>query len=305
MKPRVFVSSTYYDLKYVRENLEHFLKFYGFEPVLFENGSVAFRPGKAPDASCYLEVEQCHMMILIIGGRYGSLASPKERQKEIERYEKEEVSVTRREFEKALQRGIPVFVFIDKNVHAGYRTYRENQKLIDEHKEEFKPSHVDDMRVYKFVDAVQGMTIKTFERIEEIEEYLRQQLAGMFYEHLVRLHGDSETKKVLSAVDELKILSQQMGAMLQQVGEKVIEKPELEKVRDEQKRLLIDGYTAQVPTKWLKLQFLGNLKRVNEKVTREVVIALKESLSQYVEKAGKEESIVSADFPHLLGLLLR
>jgi hypothetical protein len=36
MIPRVFVSSTYYDLKHVRERIEKFIDNYGFEPVLFD-----------------------------------------------------------------------------------------------------------------------------------------------------------------------------------------------------------------------------------------------------------------------------
>lgn len=39
-KPRVFVSSTYYDLKYVRERLERFISAYCFEPILFEKDEV-------------------------------------------------------------------------------------------------------------------------------------------------------------------------------------------------------------------------------------------------------------------------
>lgn len=35
-KPRVFLSSTYYDLKHVRERIERFLANFGMEPVLFE-----------------------------------------------------------------------------------------------------------------------------------------------------------------------------------------------------------------------------------------------------------------------------
>lgn len=34
--PRIFISSTYYDLKYVRERLERFIRSYCFEPRLFE-----------------------------------------------------------------------------------------------------------------------------------------------------------------------------------------------------------------------------------------------------------------------------
>ena len=43
-KPRVFVSSTYYDLKYVRERLERLISSYCFEPILFESDDVFFNP---------------------------------------------------------------------------------------------------------------------------------------------------------------------------------------------------------------------------------------------------------------------
>ncbi len=75
MKPRVFVSSTYFDLKYVRERIERFIENYNFEPVLFESDNVIFEHNKPLDLSCYNEVKLCHMMILIIGGRYGSIIS--------------------------------------------------------------------------------------------------------------------------------------------------------------------------------------------------------------------------------------
>lgn len=48
-KPRVFVSSTYYDLKYARERLERFIKSYNMEPVLFESDEVYFNPNRKID----------------------------------------------------------------------------------------------------------------------------------------------------------------------------------------------------------------------------------------------------------------
>jgi hypothetical protein len=42
--PRVFISSTWYDLKYIRENLRYFVKTLGYEPVLSEEGSVFYDP---------------------------------------------------------------------------------------------------------------------------------------------------------------------------------------------------------------------------------------------------------------------
>jgi hypothetical protein len=38
--PRVFISSTCYDLKYIRENLKFFIQNAGYEPVLSEEGNV-------------------------------------------------------------------------------------------------------------------------------------------------------------------------------------------------------------------------------------------------------------------------
>jgi hypothetical protein len=46
-KPRVFVSSTYYDLKYVRSSLELFIESLGYDAVLSEKGGVAYIPDRA------------------------------------------------------------------------------------------------------------------------------------------------------------------------------------------------------------------------------------------------------------------
>ena len=134
MKPRVFVSSTYYDLKHVRERLERFIEAYNFEPVLFESDKVIFEHNKPLDASCYNEVKLCHVMILIIGGRYGSIASGENAKEKIEVYNSDYVSITRREYETALKMNIPVFIFVEKNVSADFQTYKKNQSFFETNK---------------------------------------------------------------------------------------------------------------------------------------------------------------------------
>ena len=70
--PRVFVSSTCYDLKYIRENLKYFIRRLGYEPVLSEEGSVFFDPNLHTHDACIAEVPNCHMFVVIIGGRFGA-----------------------------------------------------------------------------------------------------------------------------------------------------------------------------------------------------------------------------------------
>jgi len=41
-KPRVFISSTYYDLKHIRADIDRFIKDQGFEPVLNEKGNIPY-----------------------------------------------------------------------------------------------------------------------------------------------------------------------------------------------------------------------------------------------------------------------
>ena len=131
IKPRVFVSSTYYDLKYIRDDLELFISQMGYDPILFESGDIAYQHDKPLDESAYNEIDNCHMQILIIGGRYGSpTSSSKEsdegtdKNKMYEHYN----SITRREYETARRNGIPIFIFVDKGVYSEYQTYKKNRE---------------------------------------------------------------------------------------------------------------------------------------------------------------------------------
>jgi hypothetical protein len=110
-KPRVFISSTYYDLKYVRSSLELFIDSLGFDSVLSEHGDVAYAPDKALDESCYREVQNCDIYVLIIGGRYGSEVSDSKNDKEKSFFVAYE-SVTKTEYRAAVEKDIPIYIMI-------------------------------------------------------------------------------------------------------------------------------------------------------------------------------------------------
>ena len=77
-KPRVFISSTYYDLRHIRASLEQFVGSLGYEPILSDKGAIAYTPDAALDESCYREVRNSDVFVLIVGGRYGSATSEQE-----------------------------------------------------------------------------------------------------------------------------------------------------------------------------------------------------------------------------------
>tara|TARA_R110000868_G_C10843111_1_gene760215 strand:+ start:104 stop:1210 length:1107 start_codon:yes stop_codon:yes gene_type:complete len=250
MKPRVFVSSTYFDLKHVRERIERFIENYGFEPVLFESDNVVFEHNKPLDLSCYNEVKLCHMMILIIGGRYGSIISGDNLTEKKESYDNDYISITRKEFETASKMNIPVFIFIEKNVYAEYHTYNKNKKFFDTQinsspEKTFSFAHVDDVNVFKFINSVERIALKTFEKIEDIENYLQNQIAGMLYLYLQQLQDNINEERILDSVSELKSISKRMNEMIIAVGKNVIQDNSFENVLFDQNKILIEFYVEQ------------------------------------------------------------
>lgn len=254
MIPRVFVSSTYYDLKHVRERLEKFIENYGFEPILFESDKITYQHGSPIDQSAYYEVGLCHIMILIIGGRYGTPMNSSNTDEERKKYDDEFISITRREFETSIAKNIPVLIFIDKNVNSDYETYKENQEFFDDlyskqntTKKKFKFAHVDHINVFKFLDTVKSMPVKTFDKVEQIESYLKNQFAGLFYLYLEGLKKQSSDNKILDTISELNNVALRMNAMLTSVGREILgnDKEEYEKVIEKQFEIMLDFYTER------------------------------------------------------------
>ena len=119
-KPRVFISSTFYDLRQVREDLERFVKELGYEPVRNETGAIPYDKREKLETSAYREVELCDVLVAIVGGRYGS-----------ESLDDPGYSISQAELRRALDRGIQVFIFVERGVLAEYSTYQLNKTNAD------------------------------------------------------------------------------------------------------------------------------------------------------------------------------
>lgn len=222
MKPRIFISSTFYDLKYIREDLANFVRAYDYEPILFEDGDIGYTPGKNLDKSCYEAMKNSDMVILIIGGEYGSAASGEEKDDF-----KEYMSVTRKEFRTAIETGIPVFVMIDKKVMTEYGVYEVNYDSIEKENNKMKFPSTKNINVFRFIKEVKSLItlpIQEFEKSSDIKGFISKQWADMFKNYLTILRLEKENRKVESSVNEMRDLIQKMNIMLDSVGRNVLAK---------------------------------------------------------------------------------
>ena|SRR6185437_9236926 len=166
--PRVFISSTCYDLSELRHGLESFVRSFGCSPVLSEHGDVFFHPDLHTHESCLKEVQNCQLMVLIIGGRFGGSykCDPTK-------------SVTNAEFNAAKEAKIPVFAFIKRDVWQDHFFYQKNKEKRDFLKELTFPAiertdHA--FQIFSFIDEVRlspyNNALLPFDSSSDLQELL-------------------------------------------------------------------------------------------------------------------------------------
>jgi hypothetical protein len=169
-RPRIFVSSTFYDLKQVRADLELFIKELGYESMLNERGQIPYGNSESLESYCYDEISNCDIVVSIVGGRYGAQSAV------------DDYSISQMELKTAAKLNKQIFVFVENSVHSEYRTYLRNKG------KDIEFASVDNPKIYAFVEEVYGLPrnnpIASFESSQEIVSYLKEQWAGLFQRYL-------------------------------------------------------------------------------------------------------------------------
>lgn len=98
--PRVFVSSTYYDLQHVRNDIRVFLQGLGYEPVMHDKGNIPYTQEISLEESCYNELESCDIVICIIGNKFGTKSS------------NGNFSITMTELQKAIKSRKKIYIYL-------------------------------------------------------------------------------------------------------------------------------------------------------------------------------------------------
>ena len=197
-KPRVFLSSTFYDLHQSREDIDRFIRALGYDCVRHEAGAIPYAKDNRLENSAYREVELCDIFVTIIGGKFGS-----------ESKETSGHSITQNEIIRALEKGIQVYIFVERNTLTEYQVWKLNNENAT-----MKYRFADDPRIYSFIDRLYGLPnnnpIVGFGSVTEITAYLLEQWAGLFQRFL---NQQSRLKEV-AIVEDMRSISTTLREMV-------------------------------------------------------------------------------------------
>lgn len=178
-RPRVFISSTCYDLALERDSLLDFCSSFGFEAALSERGDVFFHPDLHTHEACVNEIKNCHLLVLIIGGRFGGKYSVDEKK-----------SITNAEFSAAKVAGIPIFTFIKHAVLNDHNTWQSNRDkfFVNDINYPAIENQKHASAIFSFIDEIRraksNNSYFSFNLPKDIHEALRKQWAAMFLDFL-------------------------------------------------------------------------------------------------------------------------
>ena len=182
--PTIFVSSTCYDLKQVRTDIRDFIaEQLGYEAILSEFDSFPLEPEISTVENCIRVVKQrADIFCLIVGGRYGSVADSGK-------------SITNLEYINAKAKGIPIYVFVSKDILAILPIWERNPEA------DFT-NVVDNPQLFEFVAGLRGkenIWVYGFDNSKDIISALKNQLGYLFYDSLKlrrRIHISKLSKNI-------------------------------------------------------------------------------------------------------------
>lgn len=291
-KPRIFVSSTYYDLKHIRASLSLFIDSLGYESILFEKGQIAFINEDPLDISCYREAESADIFVLIIGGRYGSETS-EVKIKNRNQYT-DYNSITRKEYETASHNHIPIYILIEKGVYAEYQTYKNNKE-----NKTIKYAHVDNINIFKLIDEIHSKPnnnpIFSFEKYNEVEEWLREQWSGLFKDFLNKRGNIKKFESLQKQIQNLEDLNITFKKYLETLLEDSSKKHKDDVIIEENEKLKILKF-KQAFEHNMVFNFLLTETKISDQNLKSVFQAINNSKN--IEEAFKKIYQLDLPFKH-------
>lgn len=165
--PTIFVSSTCYDLSQIRDNIREFIESLGYDPLLSEHNTFPVDPSQNTVTNCIKNVrDRADIFVLIIGKRFGFKTEQGK-------------SITNLEYLEAKLKGIPVYIFINKEINSIYPVWEKNPNGDYSH-------IVDSIGLFEFIKTIKTPDnwVFTYDSAQDICGILKNQLAYLFMDSL-------------------------------------------------------------------------------------------------------------------------
>jgi len=198
-KPRIFVSSTCYDLGLLRSELRPFITNMGYEPIMSDYSDILYDPRSHTHVSCINEVGNCDLLVLILGQRFGGAAIDSalecvnfeelsKRSSSAAVFEgSPKFSITQLEVLKAIENSIPIYAFVDDKVYHDHLVYEKNKHDVDLVQRIKFPSMQKNETakyIFEFINylthRVHNNSIVPFSRLEDIRSNLVSQWSQLY-----------------------------------------------------------------------------------------------------------------------------
>jgi hypothetical protein len=189
---RVFLSSTYFDLKYLRADLNLFGQESGFEFPLFEHGKIPIPSDTSIIDAIGQDMRTCEMFVCIVGGSYGSVDPDSGR------------SFTHNEMKIARELQLQSYFFVEQSVLNDFAVYKLNPDASLQY------PHVRDPRVFELLREIQGdggrTLIQPFATPSDLIGLFREQASGLFKSLLNRRAAERLAVPVQALLDGVKMI---------------------------------------------------------------------------------------------------
>ncbi len=216
--PKIFLSSTCYDLGMVREQLRSFFIRLGYDPILSEYSDILYDPRTHTHTSCIQEVPNADIVVLLIGSRFGGKAVPEALNAvDLEALvkssfditvlsEPEKLSITQLEVLKAIDATVPVFAFVEEKVMHDHFVYLKNKEISDKIKFPSIEKAESAKYIFDFIAFLhqcnKGNSIIPFAKIEDIESHLLKQWGALFQKLLRERREDTHESRKMFTISE-------------------------------------------------------------------------------------------------------
>lgn len=131
---------------------------------------------------------------------------------------------------------MPTYILVESSVYSEYRTFLKNRG-----NENVVYAHVDSANVFRLIEEIlsqpKNNPIYPFERYSQVEDWLREQWAGLFKELLTRMSSQQQISSLSSKVSELGEINVTLRRYLEAIIEKVSPKESESIIESESKRL--------------------------------------------------------------------